>query len=68
MTIIGDKGVLDKFMKEYDTGEADYRRYLYTSLTALEASENPYGTVVDWNPSFTPIVGVSKPKNLQNDQ
>ena len=65
MTIIGDKGVLDKFMKEYDTGEADYRRYLYTSLTALEASENPYGTVVDWNPSFTPIVGVSKPKNFR---
>jgi hypothetical protein len=65
VTILGDKGVLDKFMKEYDTGEADYRRYLYTSLTSLEASENPYGTVVDWNPSFTPIVGVSKPKNFK---
>ena len=65
MTILGDKAVLDQFMTEYDSGEADFRRYIYTSQTLLETSTDPYGFVVDYNDSFTPIVGVSKPKNFR---
>ena len=65
LTIIGDKGVLDNFMKEYDTGETDFRRYICTSQTLMETSSDAYGVVVDYNPSFTPIVGVSKPKNFR---
>ena len=65
LTILGDKSVLDNFMKEYDDGETDFRRYIYTSQTLLETSSDPYGVVVDYNPSFTPIVGVAKPKNFR---
>ena len=65
LTILGDKSVLDDFMTEYDNGEADYRRFIYTSQTLLETSSEPYGFVVDYNDSFTPIVGVSKPKNFR---
>lgn len=65
LTIIGDKGVLDKFLNEYDSGEADFRRYIYTTQTDVEGSDNPYGFVVDYNESITPIIGVAKPKNMR---
>jgi hypothetical protein len=65
LTLLGDKSVLDDFLTEYDTGETDYRRYLYLSQSLLEQSGTPYGTIVDYNESITPIVGVSKPKNFR---
>ena len=65
LTILGSKGDLDKYMKEFDSDETDYRRYVYTSETGMETSSNPYGLIVDYNPSFTPIVGVSKPKDFR---
>jgi len=65
LTILGDKGVLDNFLTEYDTGETDYRRFIYLSQTLLETSSDPYGFVVDYNEVVSPIVGVSKPKNFR---
>lgn len=65
LTLLGDKSVLDDYLTEYDTGETDYRRYLYTSQSLLESSGTPFGTIVDYNDSITPIVGVSKPKNFR---
>lgn len=65
LTIIGEKGALDNFITEYDTGETDFRRFIYLSQSLLETSSTPYGFVVDYNDSITPIVGVSKPKNFR---
>jgi hypothetical protein len=65
LTILGDKAVLDKFITEYDSGETDFRRYIYTTESGVETSTDPYGFVVDYNSSITPIVGVAKPKNLR---
>ena len=65
LTLLGDKSVLDKFIKEYDDGEADGRRFIYLQQTEMETSTNPWGYIVDYNDSITPIVGVAKPKNIR---
>ena len=65
LTLLGDKGVLDKFLKEYDDGETDGRRFIYTQQTDMETSTSPWGAIVDYNASFTPVVGVAKPKNIR---
>ena len=65
LTILGEKSVLDNYITEYDSGEADYRRFIYLSQTDVETSADPYGFVVDYNASFTPTVGVAKPKNFR---
>ncbi len=65
LTIIGDKGVFDEFLKEYDDGEADLRRFVYGTQTDMESSTNPYGSIVDYNNTITPTIGLAKPKNLR---
>jgi len=65
LTLLGDKGVLDKFIKEYDDGETDGRRFVYLEQTDMETSSNQWGYIVDYNNSITPVVGVAKPKNIR---
>ena len=65
LTLLGDKGVLDKFLTEYDDGEADSRRFIYENQSEMETSTAQWGYIVDYNSSFTPVVGVAKPKNIR---
>ena len=50
---------------EYDDGGAGKLRLLYeTEADALAGSATYYGTVVDYNDTITPVIGITKPKNF----
>ena len=64
-TITGEKSVLDTYFIEYDDGGAGKLRLLYESeADALAGSSSYYGTIVDYNSTITPVIGITKPKNF----
>jgi len=64
-TIKGDKSILDTYFLEYDDGGAGKIRLLFeTEADALAGSSGYYGTIVDYNTTITPVIGITKPKNF----
>ena len=65
ITITAQKDYLDNFMIEYDEGDANKKRYLYyTKSDAQTQGSIPSETIVDYNETITPVVGIAKPSNF----
>ena len=65
LTIVGRKDYLDTYFKEYDENSADkFRRIFRTKSDAENDKNTPFGRVVDYNETFTPIIGTIKPSNF----
>ena len=69
LTVLGKKSYLDTYFKEYDEAGAGKLRYVYLSeSSALAAGQDFYGWIVDYNPTITPVIGISKPKDFSFNQ
>ena len=65
VTVTGKKNYLDQFFLEYDTGETSNNRKLFlTENEAKNASSTEFGTIVDYNETITPVIGLAKPSNV----
>ncbi len=64
LTVVGNKNILDLFLKEYDEEASSKLRNIYLSEADAFADANKFGHVVDYNEIITPVVGVAKPKNF----
>ena len=65
LTVTGKKDNLDQFFLEYDTGTTSNDRGLFlTETLAKNTSATPFGTIVDYNETITPVIGMAKPSNV----
>ena len=65
LTVTGKKDNLDQFLMEYDIGATDKNRSLFlTEAIAKNASSTAFGTIVDYNETITPVIGIAKPSNV----
>ena len=65
LTVTGTKENLDKFFIEYDNGSTDKNRELHlTESAAKNSGATPFGTIVDYNETITPVIGIAKPSNV----
>ena len=65
VTVSGKKNYLDEFFLEYDGGDSDNNRKLFlTENDAKNASATEFGTIVDYNETITPVIGLAKPSNI----
>ena len=65
LTITGKKDNLDQFFIEYDAGATDKNRGLFlTEALAKNTASTPFGTIVDYNETITPVIGIAKPSNV----
>ena len=65
MTVTGEKNLLDQYFLEYDSGSPSGYRELYISENdAKTPSATPFGTIVDYNETITPVIGTIKPSNF----
>ena len=63
LKISGPKVILDTFFVEYDEGAVGKIREVFLTKTDAENGDK-YGDLKSYNPSFTPIIGVAKPKDF----
>ena len=65
LTLTGRKDYLDTYFLEYDTGSGSKYRELYlTKNDAVTSGSTPFGRIVDYNETITPVIGTSKPSNF----
>ena len=65
ITVSGKKNYLDEFFLEYDGGDSDNNRKLFlTENDARNGSATEFGTIVDYNETITPVIGLAKPSNV----
>ena len=65
LTVTGEKDILDEYLLEYDTGSADQFRQLFRTKANAEAvSATPFGRIIDYNETITPVIGTVKPSNF----
>ena len=65
VTVSGKKNYLDEFLLEYDGGDSDNNRKLFlTENDAKNGSATEFGTIVDYNETITPVIGLAKPSNV----
>ena len=65
LTVTGKKDNLDQFLMEYDTGASDkFRSIFLTEALAKNSASTPLGTIVDYNETITPVIGIAKPSNV----
>jgi hypothetical protein len=70
LTVLGNKSDLEKLFVEYDDGDTNQYRRLYTSDTSAKAdaisstTTGYYGYIIDYNDTITPVVGIAKPKDF----
>ena len=68
-TVIGNKSYLN-LLVDYDEDNGSKIRFIFTTKTLADdfyyadSQPAPYGQIVDYNESITPIVGICKPKNF----
>ena len=59
------RSYLDEFLLEYDGGDSDNNRKLFlTENDAKNASATEFATIVDYNETITPVIGLAKPSNV----
>ena len=64
LTVVGKKNILDLYLKEYDDVGGSKQREIFLSQSDAFANSNKFGHIVSYNEIITPVVGVTKPKNL----
>ena len=65
VTITGRKDLLDQYFLEYDSGsDSGYREIFLSESDAKNPSGTPFGTIVDYNETITPVIGTVKPSNF----
>ena len=69
LTVTANKDILDQYLLEYDNGDAGSKRYLYwkheDAMAQGEATPpSPLGHIIDYNETFTPVIGTVKPSNI----
>ena len=65
VTITGRKDLLDQYFLEYDSGsDSGYREIFLSESDAKNPSSTPFGTIVDYNETITPVIGTVKPSNF----
>ena len=65
VTVSGKKSHLDEFLLEFDSGDSDNNRKLFlTENDAKNGSATEFGTIVDYNETITPVIGLAKPSNV----
>ena len=65
LTVAGRKDYLDTYFKEYDENSADnFRRIFRSKSDAENDSNSPFGRIVDYNETITPLIGTVKPSNF----
>jgi len=62
-TVLGDKGLLETFLKEYDDDANGKLRYVWTESSLALSGGSFYGNIIDYNETIHPVVGLAKPKN-----
>ena len=65
LTVTGDKNLLDQYFLEYDASSPSGYREIYLSENdAKSPAATPFGTIVDYNETITPVIGTIKPSNF----
>ena len=65
LTITGRKDYLDTYFLEYDNGSGSkFREVFLTENDAITDGSNPFGNIVDYNETITPVIGTTKPSNF----
>jgi len=64
LTITARKDILDTYFLEYDTSSGSKYREIYLSENDAITGNNPLGTIVDYNETITPVIGLAKPSNF----
>ena len=65
ITVSGKKSELDEKFVEYDNEDASKNRKLFlTENEAKNTSATEFGTIVDYNETITPVIGLAKPSNV----
>ena len=65
VTVTGRKDLLDQYFLEYDSGsDSGYREIFLSESDAKNPSGTPFGTIVDYNETITPVIGTVKPSNF----
>ena len=68
-TVIGNKSYLN-LLTDYDEDNGSKIRFVFSTKTLAtdfyyaSSQPAPYGQIVDYNETITPIIGISKPKNF----
>ena len=65
LTITGRKDYLDTYFLEFDNGSGSkFREVFLTKNDAITDGSNPFGNIVDYNETITPVIGTTKPSNF----
>ena len=70
LTVSAKKDELDQFLLEYDMGADNLRRAVFWDDADAMADDHstaanvPIGYIVDYNETFTPVIGTVKPSNF----
>ena len=64
LTITGRKDLLDTYFLEYDTSSGSKYREVYLSENDAINGNTAFGTVIDYNETITPVIGLAKPSNI----
>ena len=69
LTVTANKDILDQYLLEYDAGDASGQREIYwkheDAMAQGEATPPvPLGHIIDYNETFTPVIGTVKPSNI----
>ena len=65
LTITGAKNLLDQYFLEYDSSSpSGYREVYLSENDAKNPASTPFGTIVDYNETITPVIGTIKPSNF----
>ena len=64
LTVTGRKDLLDTYFLEYDLASGSKYREVYLTENDAIQGNTAFGTIVDYNETITPVVGLSKPNNF----
>lgn len=64
LTVYGKKDLLSLFLKEYDEQGQSKLRDVFLSDSDAFGNANKFGAIVDYSEIITPVIGLSKSKNL----
>jgi len=64
LTVSGRKDYLDNYLTEYDAGAGSNFREIYLTENDAISGATPFGNIVDYNETITPVIGTVKPSNF----
>ena len=64
LTVYGPTNSLDIYLKEFEEEASSKVRLVYFSNADAFAQTNAIGRIIDYNEIITPVIGVTKPKNI----